>query len=667
MFFPSIAGGGATVWYDPAWLYRQEIALGEVSSITDYVMYVEILSHAGLQAHALDNGDDILFTDSDATTKLPHEIERYDWSHGRLFAWVKVPSISTGKRLYMYYGNAAASNQQDVANVWSSSYLTVHHLNDSLPQDSTANNVDAVSKTSVQAYPYRRQISSHVPFAGNQAFSGVLRNKDLSILTGDGGLDSNSTWAYSIDLVSTSDDWTGFARSYNLDTMAVGTKTQVKAIDAGLSFVGSSVVIKLSSTFYLMFYTGWAPGERDIRAAKASAPNGTFTRINSFLVQGSETWEGLAIEIDPGFGIAQAQYTDGSDQCIDYWILYSDQSADSVHDNGWMRVKVNITQETVTFVEKYVGNPLTALRVTSGANTQSRVGGTDPTTLIGNKYAFYELAKPSGSNQIWRALSDDPLFATVDQLEFIHDMTRPEGGSFNVQEKMSYYERGKQLYIMYDGSASGANDWALMVRKFEQDFLGGFHTFTQASSQLITLGSSAIGTRMNSKSRVAVLAWVRIRSINSAQFGNCILNVVINGTSSGVFLQVNGVNSQLTLGARSQTGETYREATVSGALPLNQWMLVGGILDYAGKTITLIKDGVLGTPASVAFSANAYTQGTPSAADSIGNSAANTTLGFDGDIDELRVLDASSLTVNQTWVDAIVANHESPSSFYTLV
>jgi len=95
---------------------------------------------------AQSNGDDILFTAGDGTTKLSHEIESWNDFTGNLAAWVKVPSLSsvTDTRIYIYYANAAASNQEDVIGTWDSNYKIITHLHDSVV-DSTVNNNDGTN------------------------------------------------------------------------------------------------------------------------------------------------------------------------------------------------------------------------------------------------------------------------------------------------------------------------------------------------------------------------------------------------------------------------------------------------------------------------------------------------------------------------------------------
>ena len=59
------------------------------------------------------DGGDFVFTLSDETTKLSHQIESYDAVTGRIKAWVRVPTLSalSNTSLFLYYGNAAAADQ----------------------------------------------------------------------------------------------------------------------------------------------------------------------------------------------------------------------------------------------------------------------------------------------------------------------------------------------------------------------------------------------------------------------------------------------------------------------------------------------------------------------------------------------------------------------------
>ena len=89
---------------------------------------------------ASSTGGDIFFTSSDGATKLKHEIESYTSSTGALTAWVQISSLatSTDTLLYMYYGNASSSDQQNKTGTWDSSTKGVWHFNNGLT-DSTSN------------------------------------------------------------------------------------------------------------------------------------------------------------------------------------------------------------------------------------------------------------------------------------------------------------------------------------------------------------------------------------------------------------------------------------------------------------------------------------------------------------------------------------------------
>ena len=62
------------------------------------------------------------------TTRLAHEIERYNTSTGEVIAWVKIPTLSasTGTDIYIYYKGV---EEIDASSVWDDNYRLVYHLN----------------------------------------------------------------------------------------------------------------------------------------------------------------------------------------------------------------------------------------------------------------------------------------------------------------------------------------------------------------------------------------------------------------------------------------------------------------------------------------------------------------------------------------------------------
>lgn len=121
-------------WYDLSWNYRKKITIDYTKvggDLNNFPLTISILD-SDLASGAKPNGDDILFTKSNGTTKIPHEIEKYDNSTGELVAHAKIPNLSStiDTEIYMYYGNPNASNQEDVAGVWDSNYQGVWHLSE---------------------------------------------------------------------------------------------------------------------------------------------------------------------------------------------------------------------------------------------------------------------------------------------------------------------------------------------------------------------------------------------------------------------------------------------------------------------------------------------------------------------------------------------------------
>ena len=142
-------------WYNSSWSYRKAITIDNTkveANLSDFPVLIS-MTDLDLRDNAQSDGDDILFTSSNGTTKLSHEIESFNGSTGQLIAWVKITSLSSSSDtiIYMYYGNSGASSQQDATNVWDSNFAAVWHLkedpSDTSPEfkDSTNNSYDATN------------------------------------------------------------------------------------------------------------------------------------------------------------------------------------------------------------------------------------------------------------------------------------------------------------------------------------------------------------------------------------------------------------------------------------------------------------------------------------------------------------------------------------------
>ncbi|MGE5831463.1 MAG: DUF2341 domain-containing protein, partial [Methanomicrobiales archaeon] len=119
-------------WYNCGWPYRKNITIDHTKvtgSHNNFPVLVKLdAGTSGLNGKAQANGNDILFTKDDGTTKIPHEIEYY--SSGTLVAWVNVSPVTSAAdtTIMMYYGNSSVGSQQSVANVWDGNYKAVWHL-----------------------------------------------------------------------------------------------------------------------------------------------------------------------------------------------------------------------------------------------------------------------------------------------------------------------------------------------------------------------------------------------------------------------------------------------------------------------------------------------------------------------------------------------------------
>lgn len=156
---PTTSAGNLTLsatssWYNSSWKYRRKITLDNTTAtlgvtseaLTNFPVLVKLTSSNVDYSNTQDSGQDLRFTDSDGTTLLSYEIEKWDET-GTSYVWVKVPSVdinSSTDNIYAYYGNSGASDGQAATSVWDSNYKAVYHLKET--GNGTANEfVDSTS------------------------------------------------------------------------------------------------------------------------------------------------------------------------------------------------------------------------------------------------------------------------------------------------------------------------------------------------------------------------------------------------------------------------------------------------------------------------------------------------------------------------------------------
>lgn len=158
----------AQAWYDSAWQFRKLLVVDPSrvnAPLTDFPLLVDVTLDSGAQP----DGDDVLFTDL-AGARLAHEIERYDAATGHLVAWVKIPTLSSTAvtLVYLYYGNAAAANQQQPSSVWDTGHVMVQHL-----QETSGNHYDSTSNANHGSPLVTAQGSTNGLIDGADEFDGI--------------------------------------------------------------------------------------------------------------------------------------------------------------------------------------------------------------------------------------------------------------------------------------------------------------------------------------------------------------------------------------------------------------------------------------------------------------------------------------------------------------
>jgi hypothetical protein len=118
-----------------AWSSRRRIILegSTASALSNFPAMIKLNSSRITYASVKAGGQDLRFAD-DAGNLLPFEIEKWDVA-GDSFVWVKVPVLKAASQrtsLWMYYGNSAATDSQNLAGLWSTIQNKVFHFDGTL-------------------------------------------------------------------------------------------------------------------------------------------------------------------------------------------------------------------------------------------------------------------------------------------------------------------------------------------------------------------------------------------------------------------------------------------------------------------------------------------------------------------------------------------------------
>ena len=122
--------------------HRKLITLNssQISGATDHTNFPVMVKLTEADLKSTSNGGgvvnpsgyDIVFTQSDGSTILKHELQNYTSSTGDLLCWVNLPTLTPtmDSTIYLYFGKSGIYSDQSDTLTWNSNYLGVWHLED---------------------------------------------------------------------------------------------------------------------------------------------------------------------------------------------------------------------------------------------------------------------------------------------------------------------------------------------------------------------------------------------------------------------------------------------------------------------------------------------------------------------------------------------------------
>src|SRR5690606_5281654 len=124
----------AASWLDLEWSQRVELrAKPELvaGSFSDFTLLVQLDADSlgAVFTGARPDGADLVFTASDGTTVLDHELVSFDPIAGEAEMWVRAPQLSpTENTFYLYFGNDTVTVPVPGGDAWSDDHVGVYHF-----------------------------------------------------------------------------------------------------------------------------------------------------------------------------------------------------------------------------------------------------------------------------------------------------------------------------------------------------------------------------------------------------------------------------------------------------------------------------------------------------------------------------------------------------------
>jgi len=621
-------------------------------------------------------GQDLRFTDSDGTTLLAHEIEKWDEA-GTSYVWVKVPQIdasSSTDHIWMYYGNPLAPDGQNPTAVWSNGFVGVWHLKEdpsgTAPQmkDSTSS---AKHGTSGGAMTSADQVPGKI--AGSLDLDGT--DDYVSGLVGPTSQHTISVWFYShgtqnTDTVNPYDSagsflsWeeTGGTHSYdfrfylpNSDKVTArwDTATENNTIVATLSTISHNqwvhaVAVQEASTFRI-----YLNGVENVNSAISAHLSGTIAGVMGRTFVGTSAsynqyYDGLLDElrvsnVARSANWIKAQYL----SMTDAFITYGSQEAVSCAPPtftpcNWSRRR-KLTFNNAAQAENLVNFPvlvvLNSSRIDYGQTQNSgqdlRFTDSDGVTLLAHEIEKWDEA---GTSYVWVKVPQIDASSTTDYIWMYYgNATAADGqdpGTVWNNGYVGVWHLGEASNTTRQDSTCNNNDVTDPTNvAAATGKVGGAADFVPTDYLTI---SDAAQTGLDLGTQLTLEAWAKGDEVTTNKTFLSKEGAVPNNSyklrfSSDRFTMVTSLDGT-TDNIKNQTG-----TSVAGT-----WYYVVGT--YNSPTMYLYLNGALNS--SLATAGGSVFNGT--APFNIG-SKNNGTQPFDGIIDEARV---SSVARSAAWISA---------------
>lgn len=188
--------------FDNGYTYRRTITIqnAQVIGTANFTGFPVLMSFTeaefkeddGSGGHVTDlGGDDIVFaTDTQGSSQLKHEVERYTPTTGEVIMWVEVPTLDfdNDTTIYMFYGNSGVTTPtEDVSGTWDATtegtFVGVWHMDDT--GSSNSDSAGTAQNGSVSGATAGANVGKFGPaytFDGVNDVSTVTDHADLDIL-----------------------------------------------------------------------------------------------------------------------------------------------------------------------------------------------------------------------------------------------------------------------------------------------------------------------------------------------------------------------------------------------------------------------------------------------------------------------------------------------------